>query len=125
MTTAPPPSIWPSGRRAGAEVAHRRPRPSNRRSFGYSPPGWTSRGRDPAAGRAPGPSLRARCDLRPLRRDDRVLGEPVEQGAQPLANAVYRLDVTHGVGVELAGGDEGAVLEQGGPGVVGRVAARN
>src|SRR5580700_7257615 len=104
MTTARLPSTWPGGRRAGAEAAHPRPRPSNRRSFGYSRPGWTSTGRDPAAGRAPGPSLRARCDLRPLRRHDRVLGEPAEQGPQPLANAVYRLDVTHGVGVELAGG---------------------
>src|SRR5262245_8451521 len=71
------------------------------------------------------PSPRAFCDPPPLRLKDRVLGEPVEQRTQPLASAVYRLDITHGVGVELAGCDERAVPEQVVTGMVGGVAAWN
>jgi hypothetical protein len=45
-------------------------------------------------------------------RGDGLLGEPVEQRTHPLASAVYRLDVTHGVGLEFPGGGERAVPEQ-------------
>jgi len=54
-----------------------------------------------------------------------MLGEPAEQWTKSLASAVYRFDVTHGVGLELAGGHERAVLEQVSTRVVGGVAARN
>src|SRR5262245_14332537 len=43
----------------------------------------------------------ARYELRFLRGGDSVLGEPAQQRTQPLARAVYRLDVTHRVRVEL------------------------
>jgi hypothetical protein len=76
---------------------------SDSRSRGGSRCGWMAQ---MAVISNDGASPRARCGLRPLCRDNRVLGEPAEQRTQPLASAVNGLDVTHGVGLELAGGDE-------------------